>query len=324
MAQQIELSHQIQDHQLGQRLDQAIAELFPDYSRSRIKTWIQAGQVSLNGVAIDKPRQKVMGGENVEITAEIEDDDRWIPQDIPLDVVFEDDDLLVINKPAGLVVHPGAGCPDGTLLNGLLYRYPAIADVPRAGIVHRLDKDTTGLMVVAKTIPAQTRLVRALQKRKITREYEAIAIGNMTGGGLVDKPIGRHATKRTHMAVHELGKPAITHYRVAEHFRGHTRLRLRLETGRTHQIRVHMAYLNHPLVGDPLYGGKAKPPRHADDELIQCLRQFRRQALHAAMLRLDHPVTGEQMEWHAPIPDDMVALTELLRDDQSQYGEEEY
>ncbi|WBA08467.1 23S rRNA pseudouridine(1911/1915/1917) synthase RluD [Salinivibrio kushneri] len=324
MAQQIELSHQIQDHQLGQRLDQAIAELFPDYSRSRIKTWIQAGQVSLNGVAIDKPRQKVMGGENVEITAEIEDDDRWIPQDIPLDVVFEDDDLLVINKPAGLVVHPGAGCPDGTLLNGLLYRYPAIADVPRAGIVHRLDKDTTGLMVVAKTIPAQTRLVRALQKRKITREYEAIAIGNMTGGGLVDKPIGRHATKRTHMAVHELGKPAITHYRVAEHFRGHTRLRLRLETGRTHQIRVHMAYLNHPLVGDPLYGGKAKPPRHADDELIQGLRQFRRQALHAAMLRLDHPVTGEQMEWHAPIPDDMVALTELLRDDQSQYGEEEY
>ncbi|OOE32224.1 MULTISPECIES: 23S rRNA pseudouridine(1911/1915/1917) synthase RluD [Salinivibrio] len=324
MAQQIELSHQIQDHQLGQRLDQAIAELFPDYSRSRIKTWIQAGQVSLNGVAIDKPRQKVMGGESVEITAEIEDDDRWIPQDIPLDIVYEDDDLLVINKPAGLVVHPGAGCPDGTLLNGLLYRYPQIGDVPRAGIVHRLDKDTTGLMVVAKTIPAQTRLVRALQKRKITREYEAIAIGNMTGGGLVDKPIGRHATKRTHMAVHELGKPAITHYRVAEHFRGHTRLRLRLETGRTHQIRVHMAYLNHPLVGDPLYGGKAKPPRHADDALIQGLRQFRRQALHAAMLRLDHPVTGEQMEWHAPIPDDMVALTELLRDDQSQYGEEEY
>jgi ribosomal large subunit pseudouridine synthase D (EC 5.4.99.-) len=324
MAQQIELSHQIQDHQLGQRLDQAIAELFPDYSRSRIKTWIQAGQVSLNGVAIDKPRQKVMGGESVEITAEIEDDDRWIPQDIPLDIVYEDDDLLVINKPAGLVVHPGAGCPDGTLLNGLLYRYPEIGDVPRAGIVHRLDKDTTGLMVVAKTIPAQTRLVRALQKRKITREYEAIAIGNMTGGGLVDKPIGRHATKRTHMAVHELGKPAITHYRVAEHFRGHTRLRLRLETGRTHQIRVHMAYLNHPLVGDPLYGGKAKPPRHADDALIQGLRQFRRQALHAAMLRLDHPVTGEQMEWHAPIPDDMVALTELLRDDQNQYGEEEY
>ncbi|OOE71332.1 23S rRNA pseudouridine(1911/1915/1917) synthase RluD [Salinivibrio sp. ML290] len=324
MAQQIELSHQIQDHQLGQRLDQAIAELFPDYSRSRIKTWIQAGQVSLDGVAIDKPRQKVMGGENVEITAEIEDDDRWIAQDIPLDIVYEDDDLLVINKPAGLVVHPGAGCPDGTLLNGLLYRYPEIGDVPRAGIVHRLDKDTTGLMVVAKTIPAQTRLVRALQKRKITREYEAIAIGNMTGGGMVDKPIGRHSTKRTHMAVHELGKPAITHYRVAEHFRGHTRLRLRLETGRTHQIRVHMAYLNHPLVGDPLYGGKAKPPRHADDELVQSLRQFRRQALHAAMLRLDHPVSGELMEWHAPIPDDMVALTERLRDDQTQYGEEDY
>ncbi|PCE68740.1 23S rRNA pseudouridine(1911/1915/1917) synthase RluD [Salinivibrio sp. YCSC6] len=324
MAQQIELSHHIQDHQLGQRLDQAIAELFPDYSRSRIKTWIQAGQVRLDGEVMDKPRHKVMGGEAIQIQAEVEDDNRWIPQDIPLDIVYEDDDLLVINKPAGLVVHPGAGCPDGTILNGLLYLYPEIGDVPRAGIVHRLDKDTTGLMVVAKTIPAQTRLVRALQKRKITREYEAIAIGNMTGGGLVDKPIGRHSTKRTHMAVHELGKPAITHYRVAEHFRGHTRLRLRLETGRTHQIRVHMAYLNHPLVGDPLYGGKAKPPRQADDVLVQGLRQFKRQALHAAMLRLDHPVTGEQMEWHAPVPEDMVALTELLRDDQAKYGEEDY
>ncbi|NUY57725.1 MULTISPECIES: 23S rRNA pseudouridine(1911/1915/1917) synthase RluD [Salinivibrio] len=324
MAQQIELSHQIQEHQMGQRLDQAIAELFPDYSRSRIKTWIQAGQVSLDGMAVDKPRQKVMGGEQVEIATEIEDDDRWLPQEIPLDVVYEDNDLLVINKPAGLVVHPGAGCPDGTLLNGLLHRYPDIGDVPRAGIVHRLDKDTTGLMVVAKTIPAQTRLVRALQKRKITREYEAIAIGNMTGGGMVDKPIGRHSTKRTHMAVQELGKPAITHYRVAEHFRGHTRLRLRLETGRTHQIRVHMAYLNHPLVGDPLYGGKAKPPRQAGEILVQTLRQFKRQALHAAMLRLDHPITGEQMEWHAPIPDDMVALTEHLRSDQAENGEDEY
>ncbi|SIO16569.1 23S rRNA pseudouridine(1911/1915/1917) synthase RluD [Salinivibrio sp. ES.052] len=324
MAQQIELSHQIQEHQLGQRLDQAIAELFPDYSRSRIKTWIQAGQVSLDGIAIDKPRQKVMGGEAVEITAEIEDDDRWIAQDIPLDVIYEDDDLLVINKPTGLVVHPGAGCPDGTLLNGLLYRYPDIGDVPRAGIVHRLDKETTGLMVVAKTIPAQTRLVRALQKRKITREYEAIAIGNMTGGGMIDKPIGRHSTKRTHMAVHELGKPAITHYRVAEHFRGHTRLRLRLETGRTHQIRVHMAYLNHPLVGDPLYGGKAKPPRQAGETLVQALRQFKRQALHAAMLRLDHPITGEKMEWHAPVPEDMVTLAEHLRADQAQNGEDEY
>ncbi len=265
-----------------------------------------------------------MGGEQVEIATEIEDDDRWLPQDIPLDVVYEDDDLLVINKPAGLVVHPGAGCPDGTLLNGLLHRYPDIGDVPRAGIVHRLDKDTTGLMVVAKTIPAQTRLVRALQKRKITREYEAIAIGNMTGGGMVDKPIGRHSTKRTHMAVQELGKPAITHYRVAEHFRGHTRLRLRLETGRTHQIRVHMAYLNHPLVGDPLYGGKAKPPRQAGDDLVQTLRQFKRQALHAVMLRLDHPITGEKMEWHAPVPDDMVALAEHLRIDQAENGEEEY
>lgn len=324
MAQQLELKSSILESQLGQRIDQALAELFPDYSRSRIKEWILGGKVTLNGETIIKPRHKVMGGEAVTIDAEVEDEVRWIAQDIPLDVVYEDDDLLVINKPRDLVVHPGAGCPDGTVLNSLLFRYPDIAEVPRAGIVHRLDKDTTGLMVIAKTIPAQTRLVRALQKRKITREYEAIAIGKMTGGGMVEKPIGRHPTKRTHMAVHELGKPAITHYRVAEHFRAHTRLRLRLETGRTHQIRVHMAYLNHPLVGDQLYGGRPRLPRDAGEELVTALRGFDRQALHAAMLRLEHPISGELMEWHAPVPDDMVALAEALRFDQEQMGEEDY
>ncbi|WP_413113769.1 23S rRNA pseudouridine(1911/1915/1917) synthase RluD [Thaumasiovibrio sp. DFM-14] len=324
MAQQIELTEIVNPSQLGQRLDQALAELFPDYSRSRIKEWIVSDKVTVDGVVVNKPRIKVMGGESIAINAEIEDELRFEPQDIPLDIVYEDDDILVINKPRGLVVHPGAGTPDGTVLNALLFRYPEIAEVPRAGIVHRLDKETTGLMVIAKTVPAQTRLVRQLQKRKFTREYEAIATGKMTGGGTVEKPIGRHSTKRTLMAVNELGKPAITHYRVAEHFREHTRIVLRLETGRTHQIRVHMAYLSHPLVGDPQYGGRPRPPRNAGPELIQALRAFDRQALHARMLRLEHPTTKELMEWHAAVPDDMVKLAEVLRQDTQENAEDDY
>lgn len=249
MAQRVELTATVSENQLGQRLDQALAELFPDYSRSRIKEWILDQRVLVNGKVWDKPKEKVLGGEAVAINAEIEEEIRFEPQDIPLDIVYEDDDILVINKPRDLVVHPGAGNPDGTVLNALLHYYPPIADVPRAGIVHRLDKDTTGLMVVAKTVPAQTRLVESLQLREITREYEAVAIGHMTAGGTVDEPISRHPTKRTHMSVHPMGKPAVTHYRIMEHFRIHTRLRLRLETGRTHQIRVHMAHITHPLVG---------------------------------------------------------------------------
>lgn len=201
------------------------------------------------------------------------------------------------------------------MLNALLHYYPPIADVPRAGIVHRLDKDTTGLMVVAKTIPAQTRLVESLQLREITREYEAVAIGHMTAGGTVEEPISRHPTKRTHMAVHPMGKPAVTHYRIMEHFRIHTRLRLRTETGRTHQIRVHMAHITHPLVGDQVYGGRPRPPKGASDEFISALRKFDRQALHATMLRLYHPITGIEMEWHAPIPQDMVELIDAMRAD---------
>ncbi len=235
MAQRVQLTATVSENQLGQRLDQALAELFPDYSRSRIKEWILDQRVLVNGNVIDKPKEKVFGGEAVSIDVEIEEDVRFEPQDIPLNIVYEDDDILVINKPRDLVVHPGAGNPDGTVLNALLHYYPPIADVPRAGIVHRLDKDTTGLMVVAKTIPAQTRLVESLQLREITREYEAVAIGHMTAGGTVEEPISRHPTKRTHMAVHPMGKPAVTHYRIMEHFRIHTRLRLRLETGRTHQ-----------------------------------------------------------------------------------------
>ncbi|HBO23707.1 23S rRNA pseudouridine(1911/1915/1917) synthase RluD [Providencia sp.] len=315
MAQQVQLSATIAESQLGQRLDQALAELFPDYSRSRIKEWILADRVQVNGKVINKPKEKVLGGEQILVDALIEEDKRWEPQDIPLDVVYEDDDILVINKPRGLVVHPGAGNPDGTILNALLYRYPEIADVPRAGIVHRLDKDTTGLMVVAKTVPAQTHLVEALQLREITREYEAVAVGRMTAGGMVEEPISRHPTKRTHMAVHPMGKPAITHYRVMEHFRAHTRLRLRLETGRTHQIRVHMAHINHPLIGDALYGGRPRPLKGATDEFLEVMRGFDRQALHATMLRLFHPISGIQMEWHAPLPDDMVKLIDALKAD---------
>ncbi|AJI94168.1 23S rRNA pseudouridine(1911/1915/1917) synthase RluD [Yersinia ruckeri] len=322
MAQQVQLSATVAESQLGQRLDQALAELFPDYSRSRIKEWILDDKVSVDGKTINKPKEKVLGGEIVAIDAQIEEAARWEPQEIPLDIVYEDSDILVINKPRGLVVHPGAGNPDGTVLNALLYYYPEIVDVPRAGIVHRLDKDTTGLMVVAKTVPAQTRLVEALQAREITREYEAVAIGKMTAGGLVDEPISRHSTKRTHMAVHPMGKPAVTHYRIMEHFRAHTRLRLRLETGRTHQIRVHMSHINHPLVGDQLYGGRPRPPRGASDNFITVLRGFDRQALHATMLRLYHPISGVQMEWHAALPEDMIELITALKADTLEFKDQ--
>ncbi len=320
MAQQIVLTNTVKDSQLGQRLDQAIAELFADFSRSRLKEWLLDGKVQVDGEVVTKPRTKVMGGEEITLQAELEDEERWEAQDMPLDIVYEDEDIIVINKPRDFVVHPGAGTPDGTVLNALLHHYPDIAEVPRAGIVHRLDKDTTGLMVVAKTVPAQTRLVRALQKRNITREYEAIAIGRMTAGGKVDQPIGRHSTKRTLMAVAPMGKPAVTHYRVAERFREHTRIRLRLETGRTHQIRVHMSYLQHPLLGDIAYGGRARIPTGASEELTAMIRGFDRQALHAVMLRFEHPITGEVLEFHAPVPDDMVVMTEALRQDTEEHG----
>lgn len=322
MAQEIQLTATINESQLGQRLDQALAELFPDYSRSRIKEWILDDRVQVNGRLVNKPKEKMLGGEQISIDALIDEDMRFEPQNLPLNIVYEDDDILVINKPRDFVVHPGAGNPDGTVLNALLYHYPDIADMPRAGIVHRLDKDTTGLMVVAKTVPAQTRLVESLQLREITREYEAVANGRMTAGGKVEEPISRHPTKRTHMAVNPMGKPAVTHYRVMEHFRAHTRLRLRLETGRTHQIRVHMAHINHPLVGDQLYGGRPRPLKGASDEFRDALREFDRQALHATMLRLYHPISGIQMEWHAPIPDDMVKLIEVLKADAQEHQDD--
>ncbi|WP_213991473.1 23S rRNA pseudouridine(1911/1915/1917) synthase RluD [Sodalis sp. dw_96] len=322
MAQQQLLTAMVNESQLGQRLDQALAELFPDYSRSRIKIWILDSRVRVNGNVTATPKEKVLGGEAIEIDAIIEEETRWAAQDIALNIVYEDDDILVINKPRDLVVHPGAGNADGTILNALLHYYPAIAEVPRAGIVHRLDKDTTGLMVVAKTVPAQTRLVESLQAREITREYEAVAMGTMTAGGTVEQPISRHPSKRTHMAVHPMGKPAVTHYRIMEHFRAHTRLRLRLETGRTHQIRVHMAFINHPLVGDPLYGGRPRPPKGASEAFVNMLRGFDRQALHATRLRLYHPITGIEMEWFAPLPQDMVELIAVMKADSETFADQ--
>ena len=319
---QITLSAKVQPEQMGQRLDQTLAELFPDYSRSRLKTWIEEDLVSLDGKVANIPRTKVYGGEQVQISVEVEDETHFEPENLPLNIVYEDEHILVINKPKDFVVHPGAGNPRGTVLNALLYHYPKISEVPRAGIVHRLDKDTTGLMVIAKTIPAQTQLVRDLQQRKSTREYEAVAFGIMTKGGTVDEPMARHPTKRTAMAVHPLGKPAVTHYRIMEHFRNYTRLRLRLETGRTHQIRVHMAHIAHPLLGDQTYGGRPRPPKNASEEFMAVLRNFQRQALHAIMLRLEHPITGELMEWYAPLPEDFVELITALKADYQLHKDE--
>lgn len=304
----------------GLRLDQVLADLFPEYSRSKLKEWILEGCVTINGEVCQVARQKMFGDELVEVNATVAVQITSEAQDIELNIVYEDDSILIINKPADLVVHPGAGNHDGTILNALLSHVPNIDKVPRAGIVHRLDKDTTGLMVVAKTLPAQTHLVAQLQERTMSREYEALVTGTMIAGGIVDEPIGRHQTKRTHMAVRELGKPAVTHYRVIEKFRAHTHLRLKLETGRTHQIRVHMAHIKHAIVGDPVYGGRNRLPKGATERCIEVLKQFRRQALHAAQLSLFHPETEEWMTFQAPLPQDMVNLVDVIRQDTQQFG----
>ena len=315
MSQQLELRAIVDEELAGARLDQALAALFPDYSRSRIKEWILGECVRLDGELKVKPREKVIGGEEIVLNTVLEDVVEAQAENIDLDIVYEDDDILVINKPINMVVHPGAGNPSGTVLNALLYRYPSISEVPRAGIVHRLDKDTSGLMVVAKTLPAQTHLVEALQKREITREYEAIVTGTMTAGGLVDEPIGRHPTKRTHMAVVANGKPAVTHYRVAEKFRQHTRIRLRLETGRTHQIRVHMAHIGHPLIGDNVYGAGFRTKARTLPEPAQtAANRFHRQALHARLLAFKHPKTGEIIELEADPPKDMASVLQAFSD----------
>ncbi|MFU6912110.1 23S rRNA pseudouridine(1911/1915/1917) synthase RluD [Pseudomonas aeruginosa] len=302
----------------GQRLDQIAAQLFPEHSRSRLAGWIKDGRLTVDG-AVLRPRDIVHSGAQLVLEAEQEAQGEWLAQDVELEIVYEDEHILVIDKPAGLVVHPAAGHQDGTLLNALLYHVPDIANVPRAGIVHRLDKDTTGLMVVAKTLEAHTKLVAQLQARSVSRIYEAIVIGVITSGGTIDAPIGRHGVQRQKMAVVDAGKVAVSHYRVLERFRAHTHTRVKLETGRTHQIRVHMSHIGYPLVGDPVYGGRFRIPPVASQTLVQTLREFPRQALHARFLELDHPATGVRMKWESPLPEDFLWLLSLLRQDREAF-----
>jgi 23S rRNA pseudouridine1911/1915/1917 synthase len=298
----------------GMRLDQALARVLPQYSRARLQGWIEAGAVQVDGRLL-RGRDKVLGGEKVLIEARIEAEAGVVAEALPLEIVFKDRALLVINKPAGMVVHPGAGVTGSTLQNALLAFDPKLALVPRAGLVHRLDKDTSGLLVVARTPESHTALVASLAEREIERHYVALCTGVMTAGGTVDEPIGRHRTQRTRMAVRSDGRPAVTHYRVLKRFRAHTMIRAELETGRTHQIRVHLAHIGYPLVGDPVYAGRRRIPAGATPELLEALARFHRQALHAARLKLEHPVTGRELEWEAPLPADMAQLVEVMEAD---------
>lgn len=311
MSNVISLHATVPSELAGARLDQAAARLFEAYSRERLKEWIQAGSLTLDGRSA-KPKDKVMGGEQLVVQAELADEVFAGAEDIPLDIVHEDEHLIVINKPAGLVVHPGAGNPQGTLMNALLHHDPSLSTLPRAGIVHRLDRDTTGLMVVARTLTAHASLVDQLADKRVYREYEAVCYGHMTGGGTVDQPIDRHPHDRVRMAVVPGGRPSVTHYRVLQRFTDHTHVRCQLETGRTHQIRVHLSHIGHPLVGDPVYA-RLRFPRGASERLLDTLRTFRRQALHARRLGLEHPVTGEQCLWESALPDDFLNLLDVLK-----------
>jgi len=300
----------------GKRFDQALAEMFPEFSRSRLTEWIKSGDALLDGETV-KPKVAVNGGETVSLAAKQQVETDAVAEDIPLQILYADADVLVINKPAGLVVHPGAGNPRGTMVNALLHYDAEMAQLPRAGIVHRLDKDTSGLMVVARSLRAHAGLIELLSSRTVHRQYVAVVQGPMVAGNTVDAPIDRHPHDRIRMAVVKegTGREAITHYRVRERFRSHTVVECRLETGRTHQIRVHMAYVKHPLIGDPLYGGSFKLPKAASEALVETLRAFRRQALHAEKLSFIHPVSGEELGFEAPIPEDMVRLMDALRED---------
>lgn len=295
----------------GMRLDQALAELLPAYSRNRLQQWLKAGQLRVDG-QIRRPRDPVVGGEIVSGEWVLEVETAAVAQDIPLTIRYEDADLLVIDKPAGLVAHPAAGNRDGTLVNALLHHAPELAALPRAGLVHRLDKDTTGLLVVARRLRAHAALVEQLQARTIERDYLAVVNGVPVAGGTVDAPVGRHPVDRQRMAVTPGGKPAVTHYRVLSRFRAHALLRIKLETGRTHQIRVHMAHIRFPLLGDRVYGGRPRVPSGASPRCIETIQQFRRQALHAERLALTHPATGERLEWRAELPSDLVELLAVL------------
>lgn len=311
----------VPDEWAGDRVDQALAKLFPDYSRSRLQTWLKDGQILIDG-EIKRAKDKVLGGEQVELRVVLVSENVWEAEPIPLNVVYEDEHLLVINKPATMVVHPAVGNFTGTMLNALLHHAPELEAIPRAGIVHRLDKQTSGLLVVARTLTSQKLLVEQLQARTFLREYDAIVSGLITAGGSINEPIGRHPVNRKRMAVNPKGKEAITHYRVSERFRSFTKLSVKLETGRTHQIRVHMAHIRHSLLGDPVYGGRFQLPAGCDEPFEQALRKFKRQALHARHLGLIHPASNEFIEWDADVPQDMIELQDALRLDLEQHKDD--
>lgn len=304
----------IPDDLSAMRLDQALVKLLPEYSRTQIQDWIKSEAIQLDGRPA-KAKSVVLGGETVLINAEMKAQPVYIAQPIALDIIYEDEALLVINKPIGMVVHPAPGNYENTLLNALLHHAPELEKLPRAGIIHRLDKDTSGLLVIAKTQATLSHLSKQMKARSISRIYQAVVCGVMTGGGMIDEPISRHPVARKRMAVMDTGKPAVTHYRVMERFRDHTRIKIQLETGRTHQIRVHMAHIHYPILGDQTYGGRLQLPKGATRELVQMLRSFKRQALHACELSFIHPITNETVNFTAPLPEDMQKLILVLKDD---------
>jgi 23S rRNA pseudouridine1911/1915/1917 synthase len=321
MAEEALITH-LDESQAGKRLDVVLAERFPEYSRSRLKSWIEHGQVLVNG-STARPKDKMSGDEEIQLYAQpVESESACEAQDIPLDIVYQDESIIVINKPADFVVHPAAGHYSGTVQNALLHFDPSLKAIPRAGIVHRLDKDTTGLMVVARNLTSHKYLVEQIQQHEVIREYQAVVHGVMTGGGMVDMPVGRHPYDRIKMAVTENGREAITHYRLLARFREHSHIRVQLETGRTHQIRVHMSYLRHPIVGDPVYAGRQRIPAGASQELVDFIKAFRRQALHAWKLSFTHPQRGNEVSFEAPLPSDMQRLIDLLRKDMQEHATE--
>ena len=302
----------IPNRMMGARLDSSLAEMLPDYSRSKITAWIKSGDALINKKTF-KPKDKAIGDEIVCLTLNQKQNNDWAAEDIPLNVVYEDEDIIVINKQFGLVTHPGAGNWTGTLANALLNYDPTLAKLDRAGIVHRLDKNTSGLMVIARNQKSQKYLVEQLQSHSVVREYSAIVYGHMIAGGTVDEPIGRDPRDRVKQTVLTSGKDAITHYRAIDRFKSHTHVKAILETGRTHQIRVHLSHAGHSLIGDPMYGGRVRFPKKASEELKEVLMSFKRQALHSKKLTLIHPISGDSMSWNAPLPDDMLMLIEVLK-----------
>ncbi|MGF2637152.1 23S rRNA pseudouridine(1911/1915/1917) synthase RluD [Acinetobacter johnsonii] len=317
-ATRLSLQFQLDETYLGQRIDQVAATIWSDFSREKLKQWLKEGYLLVNGNSV-KPKYKCEGFELLTLEVELEAQTRSLPEDIPLDIVYEDDDIIVVNKPVGMVVHPGAGNSSGTLVNALLHHYPKSAELTRAGLVHRIDKDTSGLLVVAKNLEAQFSLSKQLAKKTVYRVYDLIVYGNVIAGGTVDEPIKRHPVDRVKMAVLPGGKDAVTHYNVKERFQHFTRIQARLETGRTHQIRVHFSYIGFGLVGDPVYMPRVRVPAGATELLDETLRSFRRQALHAAELGLKHPRTGEEMLFKAPWPADLATLVDVLRTENKAY-----